>query len=1661
MKKLAKYIAFGLLLVFTTKVQAQVKYPVTANSFITNPNPVYLSDYAAAGNNAWNNILIFNDFNEISWDVRLRVTISSNKLRLRTKENFTPANPITLYPGVAYNISPSELYEYLLPQNLEISGNGAEVFLSSGRLPEGFYNFCIEALDYNSGQPLSVIACASTWIQLKEPPLNTMPLCDGFVPVSETQNITFQWQPAMVSPVENVMVEYYLRIHEVTDLSADPKMALTNGMAMQVFESPPLLQSTYHYSLADYVLEPGKVYIYQVQAVDVNGKNVFKNNGFGEPCVFYYGYPEGATIALKKPATGHQFTNQEIKSFRWTSPDRKIKNQPFNYELKIMKINPDQDSVQAVEENKAAYLHQPVKTFSVSEYQRNVEEEDYKFEPGSKYAWKVIARSGNQLVAESEIRTFTGPSVIDFFYAKGYLVNVKSVSNGDLDNFAGSCRVKLGDEILEGDFDSLQIVMLGDRPVLETGEIIFKEGKMEPIALAPEYAVNDSAYFYGNKLKLNKEGFFVRGYLEWPLLLPVDAPEPGNVMTKTNWFTYFDKELGGGAELNNHNNFTLIDPYGFKINLDTTSLITVYKNTYDLILNGNIELPESINYEKQDLSLSFFEVNNLDYLKGNQIRNQINFPLVENTGINVISREVTIDLSDQQSPANHQFEPEWKGIYFNRYQVILTDKPDKFNQITSPQEHELYVADPSRSKNKAWVDGQGISFFLDKELSLQKIKCNQFPSLATRFKLDIRSGVVYESWLKGKMIIPFINEENYFHYTTPISISGFNTAYLEELEDHHMTLNPDNPDQELQITFTRAEFNSKNHITATVDLYWPVLDARINKVAGFNIWGNGELGFHIPNGSASLAYQVNSKIKGYAITIDAVGAGRDKNIYSVGTSFKINMSEDISGIDGPPVTQFYTVAKRNSIDSSYMAPSTPMKGGGIWTASGYKLPEELTTKDISQLMQEKISSQIQSKNDEINEASEELGELIVFAEERTEEISITNKENVTDSTSIHRREGLFAKLSEKEARILESIVEGFSDELTRPLRKKIDKIMARSAAKIDSLIKTKIGQGKAFVDAYIDTLVTQTIITASGMVPTENTNSGHILSTLAFSMAKGLKDETSRALYLAVEKEITGPLKTDLSTMIPFRIDSVIRYTTSEMIFASLEGKLNKDFIEQEVVKNTGKVAEEIAVDFFRNYINPEAIANRIRRAAKATLTNISTRRLLEDILSEFTREMSSPENIASMAKDLGMDKLAGSVLKEGTFTNQLVHTGMNFTNLENRSPKDYFSLDPSNIAIHTKWLSLTGATKFYPDDPAFGNIWRSDVSLIIKKPKDIPLKGTYINGKLDDGKDFWFAQVAADDSKVVPGGPIQKKARPVAQPIDLGFVKIMAASVRVYKHMREDGGLSIKPDPTVKNGGYFNFILFDKKEDGGYLRLDLEGELVTDTDGEIQLDFMGDMQLMNKKAEVDKEPESSMANVGILVHYNSREEHFLGQVMANIENKGFCCEGFLEVETKPDYWHVYVGTYEQKIKVTPLCKGWGGLGYLMLDNRTLEAGLGVSLMFQAKEKLNVGIAELGFRVEGYAAAGVTAGLAYRPEVKLLKAGVWLELYAKVMIDYKLKLLIKKKGSITLLELYVAADLMMYFDPPPTYLEGNVKGRIAILSGLVKCKFNAHFKKNL
>ncbi|GAB3337192.1 hypothetical protein GCM10027429_21360 [Marivirga atlantica] len=285
-KKYSVLLAVALIACCATKSFAQTtSAPVQVNSQLTPPYSIYLSDYTNDALNKWPITLNLRDFTKSDYRVRLRITIESQTVRFRTKPSFMPQG-MYLTPGVPTQVTYDKLAAYLNPNNMEMSGINPATFANSQQLPEGFYTFTIEVLDYQRGNVVSNTSRNIAWIVQNEPPLLNLPF-EEKVRIQDPQQIQFQWTPRHTSsPNSAFETEYIFRLWEIWPAGRNPFEVVRTSNP--VFEQRTNLNS-YFYGPGDIPLIPGRSYAWQVQAVSNIGRDLFKNNGRSEVKSFQYG----------------------------------------------------------------------------------------------------------------------------------------------------------------------------------------------------------------------------------------------------------------------------------------------------------------------------------------------------------------------------------------------------------------------------------------------------------------------------------------------------------------------------------------------------------------------------------------------------------------------------------------------------------------------------------------------------------------------------------------------------------------------------------------------------------------------------------------------------------------------------------------------------------------------------------------------------------------------------------------------------------------------------------------------------------------------------------------------------------------------------------------------------------------------------------------------------------------------------------------------------------------------------------------------------------------------------------------------------------------------------------------------------------------------------
>ncbi|MFN3405301.1 MAG: fibronectin type III domain-containing protein [Cytophagaceae bacterium] len=285
MRKFA-LILFGLM--FCIAGYSQISYPVTANLQVIPPNSVYLSDYATPGTEKMIATFILNDLNEPYYNIKFRLTIEGVGISIFSNPSFHPA-PVTIQAGLPARVSGSSLAPYMDPENLIFQGISKQQFMRTGTLPEGMYKFSIQAFDYQRNIPVSNKASINVWLVLNDPPRINTPSCNSRVRIIYPQNMVFQWMPMHASsPNAANNTDYHFRLVHIIPAGRNPNDAMLSSPS--IFETV-ISNNILYYGFSEPQLIPGEQYAWRVQAKDKSGKDIFKNNGYSEVCMFTYGEP--------------------------------------------------------------------------------------------------------------------------------------------------------------------------------------------------------------------------------------------------------------------------------------------------------------------------------------------------------------------------------------------------------------------------------------------------------------------------------------------------------------------------------------------------------------------------------------------------------------------------------------------------------------------------------------------------------------------------------------------------------------------------------------------------------------------------------------------------------------------------------------------------------------------------------------------------------------------------------------------------------------------------------------------------------------------------------------------------------------------------------------------------------------------------------------------------------------------------------------------------------------------------------------------------------------------------------------------------------------------------------------------------------------------------
>lgn len=407
----------GLLTMLFFQV-ALAQFPVQINTQLRPPYTLQLSDYYASSREKIVVILTNRDLNKPVLNVRLQMSIESQTVKIRTRA-YADLPVITLDAGVPLRLSLNDLEPYFNPENLDFSGIARQQYVQQPRLPEGFYQFCFEAVEVSSGQLASGKGCASAWISLSDPPMLNIPSNREAIAFKPAQNIIFQWTPRHLnSPNTAFQTEYDFQLVELWDTSLAPEVVFQS--------SAPLYETTIRtttllYGPSQPLLIVGKRYGWRVRARAVTGidnVDVFRNQGYSE--IYAFTYQDSCPAVKNLTGNPGVFGNLE---FNWLS-ETNHKSFVLNYRQKGKDENTWFD--QKIEQSSALV---------------------YDVQPGLTYEFRVGAFCASDQPTFSDIYTIEMPA-----RSTETFVNCSIVPDADITNKEPIAALKAGDVFRAGDF---------------------------------------------------------------------------------------------------------------------------------------------------------------------------------------------------------------------------------------------------------------------------------------------------------------------------------------------------------------------------------------------------------------------------------------------------------------------------------------------------------------------------------------------------------------------------------------------------------------------------------------------------------------------------------------------------------------------------------------------------------------------------------------------------------------------------------------------------------------------------------------------------------------------------------------------------------------------------------------------------------------------------------------------------------------------------------------------------------------------------------------------------------------------------------------------------------------------------------------------------------
>jgi len=361
-----KNILVLLALVFFQTAIAQV----VVNVSVKPPFTPFISDYTNPARLQDISVSLFNQSgSDLKLKFKLSLTNQAKGIQIAIKETAAPIAPLELNKNEFKFVvleDVSNLYGKLDQNSFDMTGADIQSLILDGTIPDGVYELCLQAFDYEApgfSKPLSAASptgCFTFQVNYTDPPtdirFNNNLLQYNFggtvpklgVQGSLGQNYTVQFTP----PALNIGSTYEYELMVFSEEVVNPTRQRENSLLNAIQTIQPIISKTSQVPFfvigpEDLNLDYNANYYLLIKAVDLNEKTLFKNKGFSTFKAFnlidvtplYMPAPE-FTLA----ACGKEIKNTELPSIlTWSNginlfTDARIKN-VVETRIKIVRFN--------------------------------------------------------------------------------------------------------------------------------------------------------------------------------------------------------------------------------------------------------------------------------------------------------------------------------------------------------------------------------------------------------------------------------------------------------------------------------------------------------------------------------------------------------------------------------------------------------------------------------------------------------------------------------------------------------------------------------------------------------------------------------------------------------------------------------------------------------------------------------------------------------------------------------------------------------------------------------------------------------------------------------------------------------------------------------------------------------------------------------------------------------------------------------------------------------------------------------------------------------------------------------------------------------------------------------------------------------------------------